>query len=107
MLYNEYTPYSGGVLTVQIASHVSIPDRVDFVYGERTVSVDFWLVQTIRQAVPMLTPSLDDYNAKEKENKLMFIKALRQHLDVGGLKECKDVAEWFINNVDRGISGKL
>lgn len=103
MRINHATPQGEGILTVQLSStERNIPYSIDFVMTNgSTINVSFWLVQAVRQAVPMLDDSYDS-----SENKIMFIKALRLTFNFG-LKEAKDIAEWFLDNVDRSVCGKF
>lgn len=108
MKFNSYTPYKGGTLTVAMPSSQSIPDAVNFEFADRTVTVDFWLVQTIRCTIESY-PSYDNDNPSisvEKENKIQFIKAVRRIYSLG-LKEAKDIAEWFMENVDRSVTVRI
>lgn len=104
-MYNTYTPYKGGNIVVQIASAVGIPDTVEFVFNEYSMSVNFWLVQVIRRSIPMLTSDYSDFDV-QRENKIMVIKAIRSVYKCG-LKEAKDIAKWFIANVERSTEGKI
>jgi hypothetical protein len=109
MKYNSYTPYKGGTLIVAIASGVVLPDSIDFQFNERTVTVDFWLVQCVRQTIEFYpSDAWTDSNpdAYQKENKIQFIKAVRRIYSLG-LKESKDIAEWFMDNVERSVSVRI
>lgn len=104
MLINHNTPQGEGILTVQLSrADAVIPYSIDFVMASHTINVNFWLVQTVRMAVPML---YSEYDRNEMENKIGFIKVLRLTFQLG-LKEAKDIAEWFMDNVDRNVQGKF
>lgn len=89
-----YTPYAGGIKLVRLVQDEVIPDSVDFEFHHATINVNFWLVQALRKATG------------GDENKINFIKAIRLTFTLG-LKEAKDIAEWFLNNVHREVAGKL
>lgn len=107
MKYNSYTPYKGGTLTVAMPSAQSIPDAVTFEFADRTITVDFWLVQLVRQSIELIYPDYsDDSNSSGKEDKIQFIKCIRRIYSLG-LKESKDIAEWFWDNVERSVTVKV
>ncbi len=107
MKITSFTPYAGGTVIVAMQSAVSIPDRIAFQFSaDKIVDVDFWLVQTIRGTIEMYDVYPDDKPSHQTENKIQFIKAIRRIYSLG-LKESKDIAEWFMENVDRSAIPRI
>ena len=104
-MIKNYTEYKGGIRQVNLNNQTpSIPDSIDFRWNENhCINVNFWVVQALRRNVEL---HYSDYDQTESENKIGFIKALRLNFSIG-LKEAKDIAEWFMDNVDRDCIGKI
>lgn len=103
-MITPHSPYRGGVQIVQPTSEITVPDTVEFQFQHNTITVNFWVVQAIRRAIPMI---YDEYSRDNgRENRILIIKGIRNVYSLG-LKEAKDVMEWFTQNVDRDTEGKL
>jgi hypothetical protein len=73
-----------------------VPSEVSFqwsTYGT-PIAVSTNSMQFLRRAVPTLESG--------SENKIQFIKHIRGLLRCG-LKEAKDIADWFFENLDRDV----
>lgn len=107
MKYNKNSSYEGGIIAVDLSPKSQatvIPDSIDFRLNEGyTINVNLWIVQAIRRNIEIVYSHEHDIH---REDKIQFIKALRRHLNVG-LIEAKKIAEWFMDNVDRDVVGKL
>lgn len=99
------TPNVGGTLQVNIGTvRGGVPNTIDFVVNQDSgINVSVWLFQAIRRNVPL---RYSDYDRLESEDKIGIIKAIRTHFHLG-LKEAKDITEWFLENMERDVVGTL
>lgn len=103
MSVGTYSPHKGGIFSVYFPTEIrEVPDSVDFHFSSNVVNVNFWLFQLIRRAIVEIW--IDDGEGHYKEDKIRTIKAVRLVWNVG-LKEAKDIVEWFFANVSRETDG--
>jgi len=105
----RYSRYAGGIKQVDLQLFETVPDSIDFAMREGvTININLWMFQAIRRNIPMIEPGYD-LQGKEvmgRENGIMTIKAVRKNFSLG-LKEAKDIVEWFFANLDRDVIGEL
>jgi hypothetical protein len=108
-MINRHSPQGSGVTEIDLATEKTetIPYTLDFKFRHGIITVNFWIVQALRRNVPLVNVATGHYEPESmKENFIGFIKAIRANYSLG-LKEAKDICEWFRANVDRDTVGIL
>ena len=85
-------------VVVNGANQTAAPNYVEFRRADGTsiVTLDAQMIQLLRRAL-VREPLFGEYTGTE--NKIYLIKAIRSFTNLG-LKEAKDIAEYFIENYD-------
>lgn len=109
-MLTRFSRYAGGIKQVDMQLVETVPDSIDFAMREGvTININLWMFQAIRRNILMVEPGYDLQGKeveKGREDIISTIKAIRKHYSLG-LREAKDIVEWFFANIDRDVIGQL